>query len=101
MGINDELVLELDGIWPNPPANSGMSSSSSTQSLSSPKLRLCLPVNTSRMLAGPSGPGDIESTSTGRCVERDCQPGGSWPHDFFQLVRPTVPEGLIKGVIRF
>lgn len=88
-------------ICPSPPANSGTSSSSSTQSLSSPIARLCrVPeLNTSRI----SGGGDITSTSTGRCVLRLCHPGGSVPQLFFHDVRPTVLElcGLVNGVRRF
>ena len=42
------------------------------------------------------------------CAVRVCHPGGSMPHDFFQLERPMecryplpLPPGLLKGVCRF
>lgn len=88
-------------ICPSPPANSGTSSSSSTQSLSSPIAELCrVPeLNTSRM----SGGGEITRTSTGRCVLRFCHPGGSVPQLFFHDVRPIELAlwGLVNGVRRF
>ena len=72
---------------PRPPAYPPpISSSSSTQSESSPMD--CLPLNTSRMPL-EVGAGETERTSmTGACAVRVCQPGGSKPHDFFQLDRP-------------
>lgn len=93
------------GIWPRPPAYPGESSSSSTQSDSSPMLSDCLPEKTSRMPC-PSTGGEIASTSIAEYAWRVCQPGGSKPHDFFQLDRPSelryppLPLGLANGVWR-
>jgi hypothetical protein len=86
---------------PSPPANAGISSSSSTQSLSSPAEAwyVCFPENTSLIDIGSLLGGKIASTSIGRCAVRDDHPGGSMPHDFFQLDRPTA--GLINGPCRF
>lgn len=104
---DDATVVPLaeDPIWPSPPANAGISSSSSTQSLSSPAdVYVCFPENTSRIDTG-SFAGRIARTSIGRCAVRDDQPGGSIPQDFFQLERPTVPlppyAGLANGPDRF
>jgi hypothetical protein len=47
--------------------------------------------------------GDIASTSIGRCAVRVCHPGGSRPHDFFQLDRPIEPlkPGDVNAPVRF
>jgi hypothetical protein len=86
-------------LCPNPPANNGNSSSSSTQSSSSPIFNDGRPEITSRIATGSLG-GEIARISMGRCCDLVCHPGGSSPHDFFQLERPIEPAlcpGLING----
>src|SRR6266540_84463 len=79
-----------------------MSSSSSTQSLSSPATAWVFPENTSRMDVG-SLEGRMSTTSMGKCAVRDDHPGGSIPQLFFQLDRPIVLPwaGLEKAPCRF
>ncbi len=97
-------VPPMAGVWPTPPTYPD-SSSTSTHSSSSSGLSDGRPVNTSRS-AVASAAGDIDSTSIGRRAVRVCQPGGSRPHDFFQLERlevllEPVNSGGWKGVWRF
>src|SRR6267154_360204 len=105
IGDKPLLVLKTDapttGGWPTPPTYPG-SSSTSTHSSSSSGLSDGRPVNTSRSTE-VSAAGDIDSTSIGRRAVRVCQPGGSRPHDFFQLERlevllEPVNKGGWKGV---
>ena len=77
------------GSCPRPPTNPSTSSSSSSQFSSSLGSSDCLPVKTSRGTCPRSGSAIASNSRKTAWFAREDHPGGSTPHDFFQLERPA------------